>query len=56
MRPYDALTIMCFLREYVNDKNKHDRRLAALHEAVDAYETEVYKNITPEQVEKAIFE
>ena len=45
LRPYDALSILKFLREYINDENRNITQLAAIHETVDAYEKEIYKNI-----------
>lgn len=56
LRPYDALGILSFLREYINEKNRHDPKMAAIHETVDAYEKEIYKKVDLDMVEDASVE
>ena len=56
LRPYTALTILSFLREYINDENINNSRLAAIHESVKEYEDEIYKKISPQELEDAILE
>lgn len=56
LKPYTTLAILKFLREYINDDTKGDARFAAINEAVDEYENQVYSNINDEQIEQGIFE
>ncbi len=49
LEPYDALKILCYLREF----DYSHRYAQSLAEAVDRFEAEIVKNITPEQVEEA---
>lgn len=56
LRPYDAIAILSFLREFINDENKNDSRLAAIHETVKEYEDEIHKNMTSDMLEDAILE
>ena len=56
LRPYTALTILSFCREYINDENINNSSLAAIHESVKEYEDEVYKKISTEELEDAILE
>jgi lipoate-protein ligase A len=56
LRPYTALAIVKFCREFINDENKRDKRFAAIHESVQEYEDEVYKKISMNQLEDAILE
>ena len=56
LRPYTALTILSFCREYINDENINDSRLTAIHESVKEYEDEIYKKISPQELEDAILE
>ncbi len=56
LRPYTALGILKFLREFVNDENRDDHRLVALHENVDEYEKEVHAKVTVEMIEDALLE
>lgn len=51
LTPYNSMTIMSFLREFVNDDTKDDYQLKAIHQAVNQYEEELHKNITNEQIE-----
>lgn len=56
LRPYDALTILSFLREYINDENKNDPQFASIHETVNAYEKEIYEKVDVNMVEDAALE
>lgn len=56
LRPYTALAILKFCREFINDDNKDDSRFTAIHESVKEYEDEIYKRVTPAQLEDAILE
>ena len=56
LRPYDALQILTFLREFINEENKNLKEFAAIHESVNAYESQVYDNCTEEMVRGAELE
>jgi hypothetical protein len=56
LTPYNALAIIKFCREFINEDNKDDYRFKAIHEAVDEYEKEIYKNVSIEQLDDAIAE
>jgi len=56
LRPYDALAIISFLREYINADNVNDPRFAAIHESVKAYEDEIYKKLNNDHIDDAILE
>jgi hypothetical protein len=49
LEPYDALTILCFLREF----EMTHKWVQSLADAVDRYEDQIVKNITPDQVDDA---
>lgn len=55
LRPHDALVILSFLREFINDDVKYDPQFTAIRGAVDAYEKEVYK-MSHAQLDDAIAE
>lgn len=56
LRPYDALVILSFLREYINEENRNIPEMAAIQETVDAYEKEIYKKVDLDMVEDASVE
>ena len=56
LTPYDALAILKFCREFVNDGTKNDYRFKAIQDAIDEYEKEIYKKLSNEQLDDAIFE
>lgn len=56
LRPYTALGILSFMREYINKSNSNIQELAAIHEAVDEFEEEIGKNISTDQIEDARLE
>ncbi len=53
LSPYNALTLLSFMREFVNDSCVEDYRLTSLMQAVDQYEKSMSKNITMEQIDDA---
>ncbi len=56
LRPYTALAILTFCREYINDSNKDNPNLAAIQESVSEYEAEIFKKMNTQQIEDAILE
>jgi len=56
LEPYNALAIVSFLREFVNEENANDYRFKAIHDAVAAYESQVYDRLTNEQLDDALRE
>lgn len=53
LNPYNAITILSFLREYINEETTSGRyELTAIKEAVDQYELEFSRNVTHEQMEE----
>jgi hypothetical protein len=54
LSPYNALEILKFCREFINDENKGVPGLKGIHEAIGEYERQVYVNISEEQLEDAI--
>lgn len=56
LRPYDALAIISFMREYINDSNRDWPELKAIHETVDAYEKEITEKISIDMIEDARLE
>lgn len=56
LRPYDAITIMAFLQEYINEDTKSMKGFQPINEAVDAFAKEVCKNMTEEQISDAALE
>lgn len=51
LTPYNALVIVKFLREWVNDDNNNDPIFRAIHEAVRQFEDQVFNNMNHEQLE-----
>lgn len=56
LTPYNALAILSFMREYINDENKHDPELKAIHESVDEFTKQIYTKMTMSQLNAGIFE
>lgn len=56
LTPYNALGILKFCREFINDDNKDDYRFKAIHDAVAEFEEQIYKNVSINQLEDAIAE
>ena len=56
LTPYDALAILKFCREFINDDTKGDYRFKAIEDAVNEYEKQIYKNVSSEQLDDAIAE
>jgi hypothetical protein len=49
LSPYNALTILSFMREFVNERMPKEYRFQAIREAVDEFEFQLTRNITDEQ-------
>lgn len=56
LNPYNAMAILSFLREYINDDIKDEPEFTAISNAVNEYELQVEKKITLEQINYARFE
>jgi hypothetical protein len=56
LTPYNGMTILSFLREWINDDVKHDPQFQAIREAVDEFEASLTKNITNDQITDAVAE
>lgn len=56
LTPHNAICILAFLCEFFTDENKHEPEFAAMHEALEEYESEVVKNMTYDQIDDAIAE
>jgi hypothetical protein len=50
LTPYNALTIVSFMREFVQ-REEDDPKLQALCGAINQFEDQVIKNITNEQID-----
>ena len=51
LEPYNSIAILSFLREFINDETEGDYRFKAIHDAVDEYEQQIYKNVSEKQLE-----
>ena len=56
LSPHHACTLKFFLRLFINKWTKRYKRMKTINEAVESYEKELLKNITPEQVDEAMNE
>lgn len=56
LAPYDALAILAFCREYINDETKDDYRFKAIQDAVYNYEQQIYLKVGNDQLDDAIAE
>lgn len=56
LTPYNSLAILKFCREFINDENKDDYIFQPIHEAVNEFEQQVYKKMSPTQLDQAIHE
>ena len=56
LRPYDALAIYAFMREFINDDNKHLPAFAAIHETLAAYEKEIFLKVSDHHLNDALLE
>lgn len=56
LTPYQALSILSFLREFINEENEEVHEFKAIHECVTAFENQVYQKVTDEMIEDAIAE
>ena len=56
LSPYNALAILCFCHEFLEDQAKDDYRFKAIFDAVHEYEQQIYKKVTEKQLQDAIAE
>ncbi len=49
LNPYNAITILAFLRDFVNDDLADVYMFQAIREAVNEYESELAKKLTDDQ-------
>jgi NH3-dependent NAD+ synthetase len=56
LTPYNAMAILKFCREFINDETKCDYRYKAIQDAVDEYEQQIYDKVSEEQLDDAIAE
>lgn len=52
LEPYNALQLLAFLREFINDDNSDEYKFRAIHESVNEYESEIRKKVTNEQMDE----
>lgn len=48
LNPYNAITVLSFMREFVNEDNQDEYKFRAIHEAVQEYEEEIARKLTNE--------
>lgn len=51
LTPYNAMSILAFLREFINEDNNDDPKFKAIHDAVDQYGSQITKNISMDQLD-----
>lgn len=56
LTPFAALSILSFLREYVNDENKDVEVFSSLHKCVNEYENDVILKLSKRQLDDALAE
>lgn len=56
LTPHNALAILAFMCEFLNDENRSNPEFQAIHEALDEYQTSLTINITEEQIDDAVAE
>lgn len=56
LTPYAALSILSFLREYINEDTQHRMEFQAINECVLEYEKEVFKKTDLDHLEDALVE
>ena len=56
LKPYDAMAILSFLREFLNEDNINEPELQAMHEAVLNYENEILNNTTEKHLQEVEIE
>lgn len=47
--PYNAISILSFIREFINEENEGEYKLKAIHEAVDELQDQLGRNLTEDQ-------
>lgn len=52
MKPYNAISILSFCREFINDDLCDEYRFKAIKEAVEELESQLGRNLTDEQWEE----
>ena len=52
LKPYNAVTILAFCREFVNDQSCDEYKFQAIKEAVDELEMQIARHLTDEQWEE----
>lgn len=52
MKPYNAIAVLSFCREFITDDTCNEYRLQAIKEAVDELEQQLARNLTDEQWEE----
>lgn len=52
MKPYNAITVLSFCREFVNEDTCNEYRFQAIKEAVDELEQQLGRHLTDEQREE----
>ena len=52
LNPYNAISILAFCREFVNDDLADDYKFKAIREAVDELELQLTRNLTDENWEE----
>lgn len=52
LEPYDAITILSFLREFINEDNADVYQFKAIHEAVESFQDELASKLTAAQREE----
>ncbi|MBP7400482.1 MAG: hypothetical protein KA954_12900 [Chitinophagales bacterium] len=53
LTPYNALSILAFCREWINEDTKGWEKFKAINEAVDAYESEIYLKVNNDHLDDA---
>ena len=51
LTPYDAASILSFMREFFDEGNKDVPHFKAIHKAVDCFSKEITDNITVDQLD-----
>jgi hypothetical protein len=49
LKPYNAVAILAFCREYINDDLADDYMFQAIREAVDEFELQLARNLNDDQ-------
>lgn len=49
LNPYNAITVLSFCREFINEDTTNDYQFQAIAEAVDEFEQQLVRHLTDEQ-------